>query len=221
MSSPGMNYMRLGGVAGLIFVALGLVLFGVPMPPEGGASAAEIRTYYLDNRGAVLLQSAVTVFSLLPFLLFAVCIAGIVGEAGRPWSLLITVGVAGISINSMVATAAQAALAFRAGDSLASNEPALLTLFDFQSVLFSFIGVFGVAFLVGITLSGLFGGWMPRWLIWLGFLAAALEGISTPARLYVDVQILSLLAAPGFLLVTIFIVAVSVVMLRYRHTASA
>ncbi len=220
MSSPMKNYMRLGGVAGLIFVALGLATFGIPMPPEGGASAAEIRTYFLDNRGAVLLQSAVTVFSLLPFLLFAVCVAGTVSEAGRPWSLLITVGVAGISISTVVATAAQAAIAFQAGNALASDEPVLLTLFAFQGLLFSFIGVFGVAFLVGVAVSGLFGGWMPRWIIWLGSLAAALEGISTPARLYIDVQILSILATPGFLLVTIFVVAVSVVMLRYRPTAS-
>ena len=216
MSSPVTNYMRLGGIAGLVFVALGLALFGIPIPPEGAASVAEIQTYYLDNRDMVLLQSVVTVFSLFPLLLFAVCIAGTVGETGRPWSLLITIGVAGVAITNVASTAVNAALALQASAAPASNEPVLLALFDFQGVLFSFIGIFAFAFLVGIIMSGIISGWMPRWLIWLGFLAAALEGISTPARLYPDVQILTILAAPGFLLVSIFFVAISIVMLRYH-----
>lgn len=221
MSSLATNYMRLGGIAGLVFVALGLALFGVPMPPEVGASAAEIQTYYLDNRGMVLLQSVVTVFSLFPLLLFAVCIAGTVGEIGRPWSLLITTGVAGVAITNVTSTAASAALALQASAATASNASVLLALFDFQGVLFSFIGIFAFAFLVGISMSGIIGGWMPRWLIWLGFLAAALEAISTPARIYPGVQILTILAAPGFLLVSIFFVAISIVMLRYRPATSA
>jgi hypothetical protein len=209
---------RLLASSGLLFVAffiaslvLGGVLASSPLPMPD-APAAQTARYYDDSRTAILVGGLLQALSAVSLLVFTLCVAAVVrrgaGDRGALSRLALGGGAlaAVFLLLSVVFSAVLALVA--AGENLALVDALRDLNFlaggaDHVSMLGIFVGTSSVAASRAKAL--------PRWISWLGFLAATLSLLSLASLVWFPATVLLPL---GRLLSFAWSIAMSVVLIR-------
>lgn len=213
---------RLGGLAGLLIIAITLIvnIVLIPQSPAGDADPETINAFFSDNSDSMALANGMRnlTFFLLP--LWAVglysLIARTAGAAAKSWATMGVVASAALmalgTVNNLIQTASFLEL------SAFAEHPEL------RRLLWSLAGVgFGGAsrlvlgaFSAGFSIAGRQSGTLPRWLCLVGLLSAVSSVVTVVAiarllaggwPVYVDLAVF----IPTTL---IFQVGVSIEMLR-------
>src|SRR5256714_11783960 len=88
---------RLGGLAGIVFVVIGLVALFLPGTPPKAEEVSKIATYFTDKRGTILAGNYLAGIAFVFFLLFVGALRSHLGAADpgglRPGAILLAGGV--------------------------------------------------------------------------------------------------------------------------------
>lgn len=213
------GFRRLGGVAGIGFAALILLLNLLVLVPAGmpspGAGLDEAVAFFGSEAAAMELG---TMFLPAVWALATLFGAGAVAaargsetERGEAWAL---VGFAGIllqNLNVTTVSAVRLALAHTGADESAA------ALWALHESLFGFNGTFLALALVGLSASGRRSGLIPTWLAGTGFTAAALQfasAVLTPQIL--DGGPLGLIGLAGWLIWVAWLVLYGLALIRAK-----
>lgn len=166
------TFPRLGGIAGIGFAALILLLNALVLVPAGlpspGSGLPEAVAFFSTQQTAMTLGTMALPAVWVLATLFG---AGAVAASSRSeaWAL---VGFAGIllqNLNITTVSAVRLALAHTGADDSAA------ALWALHEALFGLNGTFLALALVGLSMSGRHSGLIPKWLAAMGFAAAALQ----------------------------------------------
>jgi hypothetical protein len=191
---------RRGGGWGLAFVVLLLIGAGMASVPGGDDSVAQVRRFYDDHTGVVVVSQAVELIATVPLLLFLLGLARSPLVRARS-DAMITGGA--VVLASVLTLVPPLLLVVRHGEGSAGELHALAVLSDLTDVLlFATIAAFAAVC-----------GWRgrgPAWFRWL----ALMVGVASAARaveILFGGALLEVLAPVGFI---VMIVAFSVLLLR-------
>jgi hypothetical protein len=222
------QWRRLGGIFGILF----LILFFVSILGLQGESPAyddpieEIRAYFADDRDIYLtgdfLIGIAFVFLFLPF---AACVRPILAEAeGEPGicARLFYTGAVVTVVIGFAASIAWGTLAFAAAGDSEVDDGVIRAFMYMDAHAFSGLGfAFGLTALFG-SLAIVRTGVFAKWSGYLGILAAALSVIGAAWIIDGDDEgILALLGLLGNILFTIWILALSIMLLRQAEAPVA
>ena len=217
--SPSRRWERLGAAVGIVFVALQLAAGGVlGGAPALDAGPAEIQSYLVDDGGNVLLAATLGSFSAFFFVWFLGAVRTFLQQAeGAPGTLGTIAYGAGLVTITLATTASLPAVALAWNDTAAVADPGLLrAVWNLNTFALVPIGGSAAAFSLAFAIVILRTRVMPTWIAWTGVLAAIVGVIATLFFVADDAD--SLLGTPanlgGFLLGMVFILLVSVFMLR-------
>jgi len=209
---------RLGAASGILFAILSIVsIFTAPQPPKAGDEIEVILPYYAHHRGGVLTTAYLTGLAVIFFLIFLANLYTLLrnaeGGAGR-LSLAAAFGGLVVTAGIIGGTAFQTALAFRTERDM-SDAAVVQSLFDMQNILFAITGFPGAVLFVSAALVILFTRILPVWLGWAGIVVAAVELLTTGGMLARVGPLASggIIGLIGFVLVTLWILAASIIML--------
>jgi hypothetical protein len=170
------TFTRLGGIAGIGFAALILLLNLLVLVPAGfpepGAGPEQAHDFFTDGRSAMDLASAfLPAVWVLATLFGAAAVAAVrtgERERGEAWALVGLAGVLMQNLNVASVSALRLALAH-------TEDEGVTALWAFHEALFGLNGTFLALALVGLSMSGVRGGLIPVWLAVMGFAAAVLQ----------------------------------------------
>jgi hypothetical protein len=208
---------RLGGLAGIVFVVLGVVAVFLPGSPPKADEVSKIATYFTDKRGSILAASYLTCLAFVFFLLFVGALRsyfGVADQTGlRPGSAMVAGGVAAASM-ILAGTAVLNGAVFQvasAGDANLNH-----VLYDVANDLFFASGFGFAAFFVGAAVAVSVTGSLPSAMA-PAALAAALVNVLGGVGLFAKSGFFAIGGAFGFIVplaTLIWILAASIVMLR-------
>lgn len=185
-----------------MFVVLLLVGAGMASVPGGDESVAQVRRFYDDHAGIVLLSQLVELVATLPLVLFlrGLAVSGLVPQRRATTPVGVALVVA--SVLTLLPPLLLVGLHERGS---AGQVEALAQLSDLTDVvLFATISCF--AFVWGWAGAG------PTWLRWLALVVAVAAGLRA-VELAAGGHLLEVVAPVGFI---VLVVALSVVLLRRR-----
>jgi hypothetical protein len=211
------RWLQVGGVAGIVFVVLvwAYVLWApltvsTPEPPFDGP-AKDWLAYAQATRSANFVAAPLITIALFAFLLFAVSLSVKLRPSGEgpniPSTLVLLM--AGLMIGLiMAATGVSLAASFRIAD-LSATSASLMYGLDNGLFVMTWLAIGGLLAAAGV--GGLTSRTLPAWLSWpapviaVGFLVAA------------SLPLTALWFAP-YILFYVWVIAVSVVLIRTRPT---
>lgn len=190
-------------------------------PPAIDAQAEEIKQYWVDNRGQLLVGALLQALGLPLFLVFVLALREALargGDEGEFWGRIAT---AGAIVTVTLATLGGAlglsivwmeGFAEQAGDDAvrAVWNAGTLPFVGASAALFSLVGAAAVAILRTRVL--------PRWTGWLGAVAAVVSLVSILGFVEPDLAMIGFL---GFLLFALWVVTTSIAMLRGAPAANS
>ncbi len=203
----------LGGVLFAVFFIASLVLGGalasdsLPLP---GAPATEVAGYFTESRTAVLVSGLLQVLSAISLSVFALCIVAFVrrmaGEMGALPGL--TLGGGAFAAVFLLASALLAWVLALTAAGLGLD--LVSTLRDLNFLFGGGAHVVSLGLFVGATsIAALRAKTLPRWIPWLGIVAAALSILSLTSLVFFPATILLPL---GRLLSFVWSIAVGLVL---------
>lgn len=211
-------FARLGGIAGIGFAALILLLNLAVLVPAGfpspGTGSDQALAFFADGRPAMNLASAFlpAVWMLATLFGAAAVAAGRAAERerGEAWSLVGLAGVLMQNLDIAVVSALRLALAHTEGEGA-------VALWAFHEALFGLNGTFLALALVGFSISGVRGGLIPVWLAAMGFTAAVLQfasAVLTPQVMAGDAT--GLIGLAGWLIWVAWLVLYGLALIRIK-----
>ncbi|HEY0642945.1 MAG TPA: hypothetical protein VGD39_05980 [Nocardioides sp.] len=203
VNDPGDSHTRRGGAWGLAFVVLLLVGAGMASVPGGQDSVAQVRRFYGEHTGVVLLSQLVELLATLPLVLFVRALADSTLVRSRRDALLAGGALVVASVLTLVPPLLLVVLHDRASD---GQVHALAVLSDLTDVLlFATITAFAACAWAG-------GG--PGWFRWSALLVAVAAAARALEILFGG-ALLEVVAPVAFILLA---VASSVLLMRGRRT---
>lgn len=214
---------RLGALAGVIFVVLGVIAVLVPGAPPKADEISKITTFLTDKRGSILAANYLTSLGIVFFLLFVGALRSYFGVADqgaiRPGSVMLAGGAVGASM-LLASTAVLNGAAFQvasAGDGSLNH-----ALFDVSSDLY-FASGFGFAvFFAGAAIAIRMTGALPSAMAPAALVVALLDVVAG-VGLFANSGFFAIGGAFGFdigpLASLLWISAASIVMLRQAPVA--
>jgi hypothetical protein len=208
---------RLGGMAGIIFVVIGVVAVFLPGAPPKADEVAKISTYLTDKRGSILAASYLTCLAFVFFLLFVGALRSHLGAADPTQFRLGSGALAGgVAATSMViaGTAVINGAAFQvaaAGDANLNH-----ALYDVANDLFIAAGFGFAAFFVGAAVGVAVTGALPSALA-PAALVVALVNLVSGVGFFAKSGFFAIGGAYGFivpLVSLLWVLAASVAMMR-------
>jgi hypothetical protein len=164
---------RAAGVAGLLGIVTGLGAATLERPWPDSAKAQELARFVEDNRGALLCQSILFVFSAALMMVFLVGVRSRLSRGEREpaplASLAFGAGVFGYGAN-IVGQAPQFVLTLPSGSGLVPSSAALLT--DLGFVLLALANLPLAVMFAAIAVDTLTSGSFPAWTGWWAAAAA-------------------------------------------------
>ena len=219
--SASRRWERLGAAGGIVFVALQLALGGViGAAPALDAAPAEVQSYLVDDGSDVLLAATLGTLSVFFFIWFLGTVRTFVQHAEGGAGTLGTVAYgAGLVTITLATTASLPGVALAWNDTAALADPGLLrAVWNLNTLALVPIGASAAAFSLAVALVILRTRVVPTWIGWIGVLAAVVGVIATLFLVADDAD--SVLGTPanlgGFLLGMLFILLLSIFMLRER-----
>jgi len=215
------DWQRLGALSGVLFFVAVLGSFFTPETPDADDPTAKIVSAIADDRTAHLVGIYLSGLASLLFLVFVAALYARLraAETDRGPSILVALGGLGTAVIILVASGVFLALVEAADE---GREPAAVrALFELDELMFLFIGWTAAAFYLGVALSSLATGSLPRWLAWI---AAALTAVFVIGFFGIfsegdDGGVLGWIFFIGILVNFLWILATSIVMLRSQPTA--
>ena len=203
MNDPGDSHTRRGGAWGLAFVVLLLIGAGMASVPGGQDSVAEVRRFYGEHTGVVLLSQLVELLATLPLVLFVRALADSTLVRSRRDALLAGGALVVASVLTLVPPLLLVVLHDRASD---GQVHALAVLSDLTDVLlFATITAFAAC---------AWAGGSPGWFRWSALLVAVAAAARALEILFGG-ALLEVVAPVAFILLA---VASSVLLMRGRRT---
>lgn len=208
---------RIGGLGGLAFIILTLAtLFLAPAPPEPSAETAEFATYLRENAGGIGLQAVVFGFATLALLAFGIGLHERVAPSGRSDGL----AAAAWSGVTLLAGGWLLSFAFGAGFALygerLSDDSLFVGMVAYGAA--ASLGLIGTAvMLASFALLGHQEGTLPKWTSVIAAIGAAMN-LGGLASYTTDSSSVFVLVYAGFAVFAVWMVAVSVMLLRTETT---
>lgn len=211
---------QLAGVVGIGFVVLALAsTFVTGSPPAQDAAPAEIRDYMVDKRGGLQASAILTGISAPLVLFFFAHLRQKLARAGDESALPVT-GVVSFAVTiAMVfaGTAVSASMVVTDGFAAGAGDDLIQFAWNVGTMAFA---VGGCAIALGL---GAFAASILRTRAlpsWLGWMAAVIAILNLLGVLGVTSLTLSLFGFVGFITMALWIVIISVMLLRGRTAAS-
>lgn len=199
VDDPAAPRTRRGGAWGLAFVVLLLVGAGMASVPGGDDSAAEVRRFYAEHTGVVLLSQLVELLATLPLVLFLLALAASTLVRSRRDAVLAGCALVVASVLTLVPPLLLVALHDRASSGLVH---ALAVLSDLTDVLlFATITAYAAC---------VWAGRGPAWFRWSALLVAVVAAVRAVEILFGG-GLLEVVAPVAFILL---VVASSVLLVR-------
>ncbi len=180
------NWVRWSGVFGLAFVVLQVVSFGLFFSggqPPTIADAGKFADYIAKNQGVFLTATWVGGLAVPFFLLWISGVRGIIRGAGPDWewagALFFGTGIA-LSAVTVIANGLGGVAAL---DTTTKTEPvAVKVAFESSGIILGALVEFVVALFIGLlSYVSMQKAVLPAWTAWVGYIAAALNLITTLA----------------------------------------
>jgi len=178
------DWERLGAAAGIIAVATLVVGFMLPGVLSSDASASEIRSYFLDNRVALLTQTVLVGTAMLLFLLFIATLRNVLRrtESGTGELSAVMSGAALVMVAMvLVCMSIVAALSWRAAGTLDASVTGFL--YDLIAAGFTFIGIPTAVFLGSTAVLMRRTDVFPEWMS-IGVMVMAVLNAIAPLSLF-------------------------------------
>jgi hypothetical protein len=216
------DWQRIGAVSGILFFALVIASFFTPETPDEDDPTAEIVSSFADDRTGHLVGVYIGGIASLLFLVFVATLWSRLraAEAERGPSILVALGGVGSAVLVLIANAVLLALVDAADQ---GREPeAVRALFELDLVVFLGLGWTSAAFYVGVALSSLATGSLPRWLGWIAAALAAAFIVGFLGIFSEDDEggVLGVVFFIALLVNFLWILATSIVMLRTKPAAT-
>ena len=212
-----MSSRRIGGLAGLVFVAVvgtvNIILGSVHLP-RAGASKAEVLAFFADHPSAV---AVATSLATVVWVMLAVFTAGVVAAvrghertSGDSWSLLVLGGA--IMQNAIFTVVAAIQVSLGVGG---LSDDVVLGLWRLHDAVFTLNGAALAIVLVGGSVGAHRAGLIAGWQRTLGLVSAsALFASAALTPVTLGGHPLGLVGLAGFLMWLVWITSVSVSLLR-------
>lgn len=221
------NWWRMGGVAGILFLALfilGIVLQGDP--PDFEDPVDKIRDWFTDNGEQYLVGNyLIGLAFVLFFLPFLASLRGLLAAAeggAAVWSRVAFAGGLLVLIFGATASLFWGALAYSFGVVENGDEGTILTLMYLDSYGFTALPLAFVPLLLGSSLVILRTGVLWRWLALIGLAAAVFAIIGGASPLDADPEgALGGVAGIGFPLAGLWVLVLSIAMILKREAPAA
>jgi hypothetical protein len=216
------NFERLGAVSGILFFALVIASFFTPETPDEDDPTAQVVSSIADDRTGHLAGVYIGSVASLLFVVFVAALWSRLrsAEADRGASILVALGGVGSAVIVLVANVVLFALVEAADE---GREPAAVrALFQLDQSIVLAIGWTSAAFYLGVALSSLATGSLPRWLGWLAGLLAVVFVVGF-LGIFSDEDEGGALGAVFFIGIALnflWILATSIVMLRAKPPAA-
>lgn len=212
----GKLWQQAGAVGGFLFVALLLVTFFTPGTPDTDTPTAQIGTEVADDSTGLLVNAYLGGLSQVAFLVFLAALWTALrrAEPEPGASILALLGGVATALGILIATGVTLALVFASED---NREPAAIrALFELDTTVFIGVGFVLAAFFAGVALSAIPTGALPRALGWAAAAIALLFLVGLLGIFSDDDEggVLGILVFIGFLATLVWVLAVSVVLLR-------
>lgn len=221
-----MRYIRVGGIAGLTFIALVVgtnIPIGASGKPAGEATVSEIAAYFseYDTISLVASYTGPLIWLALPLFAIGVLVAtrDTAGKA-NPWAIA---GVAGAVMQNglfSLVIATDVVLATRA-DSLAALPQFTQTLWDIQHAFFALNGASLALALSGFAMAALTSRATSRWFAGLGLVGAFVLMVSATQSSAAISGPPVIIGFVGFIIWVTWIASFSVKLLRTQVPTSA
>jgi hypothetical protein len=197
---------RWAGGWGLVFVVLLLVGAGMASVPGGDDSVVQVRRFYDEHTGVILLSQVVEFIATLPLVLFVLGLAESTLVRARRDTLRTGGALVIASVLTLIPPLLLVLLHERAS---AGQVHALAVLSDLTDVLL-------FATITGFAACG-WAGHGPTWFRWLAMLIGVAAGLRA-VEILVGGDLLEVLAPLGFIML---IVAMSVLLLRREQRVAS
>ncbi|HEX8918876.1 MAG TPA: DUF4386 family protein [Chloroflexota bacterium] len=206
------RWLRIGAVAGILFVVLLVVSQFVAASPGPKDSTSTIVTFYIHNKTAALWSAYAGMGAAVALLLFVAAVYSVLRRSEDQPSVVSIVALgAGIALMPIILVSSSFSVALAWNGAQLGDPAVARALFDLSNATLIFSDLVIAIFLAAASLAILGTRILPRWLAWLGLLAAALLLAGT-ASLFNPGG--SFGGAPGLLLYLIWVSATSVLLLR-------
>jgi hypothetical protein len=210
------DWQRIGAVCGVLFFVAVLGSFFTPETPDADDPTAEIVSSIADDRSALLANVYITGIASLFFLVFVGALWSRLRQAELGFGPAILVALGGVGTATIILIESGLFLALIEAADEGREPAAVRALFELDEVLFIVIGWTSAAFYIGVALSSLSTGSLPRW---LGWIAAAIAAVFIVCYLGVFSEedeggVLGGIFFIGILVNFLWILATSIVMLR-------
>jgi magnesium-transporting ATPase (P-type) len=204
------SWERLAALAGVAFVVLYVAAFALGI--EVGESDREILDYYADsgNRAKEVVAFFLIAAAALAFLLFASSLRSLIARAEQAKAMLATLAWAGGTACAALILAGNAvsrATFIAMSDEFQLDPNTRRIVEEVGFLLFASGALAAILLVVAFSLAALRHGLLPRWLAWAGFPAAALLTLA--------------IAFVGFLVLAVWVLAVSAALALRRNSARA
>lgn len=213
------NGQKLAGAAGVVFVVATVVaIFMVSPPPSPDESPAKFLEYYSDHRSAIIAQALVGLLANIPAILFIAGLWNVLRRDEADGGVLSTSSVIAFIFGGVIVTIGTAwvgALGYLGdGNGLDEASARNLSLLGAMTGLpASFAAFAGYSAASGYLL--LRGATLPRWLGWIGMVAALLTVLATfgvaKSGFFAPFGVASFL---GFVSILVYVLLVSFFMWR-------
>ena len=209
------NRIRLAGWAGIAFAVLsvlGSLIAG--SPPGIDDPANEIREFWVDNRDQLLVGSVLQALAVPAFLVFVMAVRELLvrgGEEGTFWGGVMTAGAVIALVLALVGGALGLSVTWVDGFTEDAGDDVVRAVWNAGTLPFVVGGAALFAFVGAAAVGILRTKVLPIWTGWLGAVAALISLLGILGFLEPDLAMLGFL---GFFAFAIWVVAVSIVMLR-------
>ena len=206
---------RLAGWAGIAFAVLsvlGSLIAG--SPPGIDDPANEIREFWIDNRDQLLVGSVLQALAVPAFLVFVMAVREFLvrgGEEGTFWGGVMTAGAVIALVLALVGGALGLSVTWVDGFTEDAGDDVVRAVWNAGTLPFVVGGAALFAFVGAAAVGILRTKVLPIWTGWLGAVAALISLLGILGFLEPDLAMLGFL---GFFAFAIWVVAVSIVMLR-------
>jgi hypothetical protein len=215
------QWQRIGGIAGLVFVALSLGNLFTPSTPDADDSSSTLAQAIADDRTGHIMSVYLDGLGMVAFLAFLASLWGLLRraepEAGP--SLLALLG--GLTLSGIVLVSSGVYLALVEAADEGREPAAIRALFELDSFIFIPAGFALVALYAGIALSAIPTRSLPAWLGWSAAAFAVLFAV-TQVGVFSDDEEggpLGIVFFMGLLAQFLWVIAASVVMIGRGRTS--
>lgn len=212
------RYCAMGGIAFVVLGGIGTAISG--SPPSPGDPAGEILDYFKDHDSAIKIASYLSVLATFALLFWVGALWATLrrAEGGSPRLTVVAgLGAAVGGASAGVSFAVSSVIALRV-DSLGPGGAKFF--YGFSLTLLGAAGVGIAALVLATSIISLRSGVFPSWVTWGGMVLGVLWLVAASA-IATDRDFVGILGLVSFVLWCVWIVAISVLMLREGEPATA